>query len=108
MKTTEHRKISRKSCFVPIDGKESSVFSDIHSVDISCGGLGFVSRSPVPLNKRIAVEVELGPGQDPVLMLGEVRWVKPVKYTENYRIGMKFIKVLFSGSRSRLTKYFGG
>lgn len=107
MKTSEHRKIDRTACFVPIDGKEGGIFDDIHTVDISRGGVGFISSQPIPLHKKIAVEVELGSGKDPVLMMGEVRWVRPFKNANAYRIGMKFIKVLSLGSRSRLTQYFG-
>lgn len=106
MKTAEHRKTTRRSCLVPVEGKEGSVFSDIYSIDISRSGLGFVSRHNIKLNQTIAVEVELGPGQDPVVMLGQVKWVRPIESNDQYRVGMKFVKVLTSGSRSRLTDFF--
>jgi hypothetical protein len=106
MKTLEHRKTLRRPCHVPVEGQRGGAFDDICSVDISHSGIGFVSQSKLPLYQKIAVEVELGPGQDPVVMMGEVKWVTQIGSTKNYRIGMKFIKVLSSGSRSRLTRFF--
>ncbi len=103
----EQRKTTRRSCLVPVDGKQGTELSEIFSVDISRTGLGFMSKKRLPVNKRIAVEVELGPDQASVIMLGEIKWVRPAGSIENYRVGMKFIKVLASGSRSRLTQYFG-
>ncbi len=107
MKTINHRRNSRKECLVPVEGKEEGIFANVHTVDISAGGLGFVSQCVIPLKEQIAVEVELGPDMEPVLMLGEVKWVQPISRTDHYRIGMQFIKTLTVGSRSRLTRYFG-
>jgi c-di-GMP-binding flagellar brake protein YcgR len=106
MKTIEQRKSLRKGCVVPVDGREGGAFEDLCAVDISQGGLGFISSKPVPIHKKIAVEVELGRGKDPVLMMAEVKWVRPLEQSQNFRIGMRFIKVLYSGSKSRLTQYF--
>lgn len=106
MKTIDHRKNPRRECRIPVDGRQGGAFENICAVDISRGGLGFVSSRPVPLRKKIAVEVELSFGGDPVLMLGQVQWVKPLKEHSSYRVGLKFIKVLSSGSRSRLIEYF--
>jgi len=39
-------------------------------------------------------------------MMGEVKWVHQIGSTKNYRVGMKFIRVLSCGSRSRLTHFF--
>lgn len=104
---SDHRKNLRKGCVVPVDGKNDSAFSDICTIDIGSGGLGFISDHPIPVHKRIAVEVELGRAGDPVLMMAEVKWVRPFEDGRRYRIGMKFVRVLSSGSRSRLTQYLG-
>lgn len=106
MKIINHRRNNRKECLVPVEGKAEGMFANVHTVDISSGGLGFVSQCVIPLKEQIAVEVELGPEMEPVLMLGEVKWVKPISCTDHYRIGMQFIKTLTVGSRSRLTRYF--
>lgn len=107
MKTGEHRKVNRTFCSVPVEGRAGGDFYDVHTVDISHGGIGFVSAKPVAIHKKIAVEVELGPGNDPIVMMGEVRWIRPCYKSKGYRIGMKFVKVISAGSRSRLTQYFG-
>ncbi|MEW5894720.1 MAG: PilZ domain-containing protein, partial [Candidatus Omnitrophota bacterium] len=93
--------------FVPVEGKEKSSFSGILTVDISNGGIGFIFYEPIPVGKKIAVEVEVSPDQEPVLMQAEVKWVKKIGDNGQYRIGMQFVKVLFSGSRSRLARYLG-
>ena len=107
MKSIEHRKNDRQMCYVPVDGKANSLFSEVMTVDISQGGIGFVSSREIPLNEQIAVEVELGVQQESALVVGEVRWVEPVRGRREYRIGMKFVRVISPGSRSRLTEYFG-
>jgi len=75
--------------------------------DVGKGGVGLVSKNKVPVHKHIAVEVELFPNSDPVIVMGEVRWVHRDYETGTYRLGVKFIKVLSSGSRSRLSSFFG-
>ena len=106
MKTSEHRKAMRSSCYVPIEGKQGGIFDDTCSVDISRSGIGFVSQHKISLHQKVAVEVELGPEEEPVVMMGEVKWVHQIGSTKNYRVGMKFIRVLSCGSRSRLTHFF--
>lgn len=106
MKTIENRKSPRRECVVPVEGQQGCFFDNVCALDISQGGLGFLSVQPVPLRKKIAVEVDLGFEQDPVLMLAEVKWVKPLRQGRQYRVGMKFVKVLLSGSISRLKQYF--
>ncbi len=106
MKTINHRKDLRQTCVVPVDGSAGNLLQVARTIDISRGGVGFLSKTAIPLKEKIAVEVELSPGQDPLLMLGEVRWVCPIEQGKNYRVGMKFVKVLRAGSKSRLTQYF--
>lgn len=103
----EHRKTVRYKCFVPVDANQQSTFSDLCTFDVGKGGLGLVSRKKVPIHKHIAVEVELSPNSDPAIVMGEVRWVRRDYETGTYRLGVKFIKVLSSGSRTRLTSFFG-
>ncbi len=105
-KTNEHRRALRQSCLVPIDSKAGSPFSNVRTVDISRGGIGFVSQCALPLRKKIAVELLLTPDADPVLVMGEVRWVKPVADGDLFRVGMKFIRSVAEGGRARLKQYF--
>jgi len=98
------RKNRRISCGVPIEGKEGSVFDQTRTIDISTSGIGFISQRKIPLNKKIALALELDAFGEPVLVIGQVRWVQPISNTETYRIGMTFADVP-RGSKSRLHKY---
>ena len=95
------RKNKRFDCFVPVDGKSGSLFDETKTVDIGTGGIGFVSSSKIPLNKRIAIELDISEEQEPVLVIGKVKWVHPISKTEQYRIGMTFERML-GGSISKL------
>ncbi len=101
----EHRKNSRKPCQVPIDAKRQSIFDQFCSVDISKGGVGFISKKPIALSAKIAIELEVDPNQGSALMMGKVVWVKPDQKRHHYRVGIKFTKVLFPSSKSRLNVF---
>jgi len=103
----EHRKAVRHQCFVPVEANTQSSFNGLCTFDIGKGGLGLVSSKKVPVHKQIAVEVDLTADGDPALVMGEVRWVRRNYETGNYRLGVKFIKVLSSGSRGKLNTFFG-
>lgn len=100
------RKNSRYTCFVPVDGKKGSPFALTQTFDISKGGIGLVSPKKIPLNKRIAIELDLSDeGEETVIVIGKVRWVVPDEDTNQYRIGMSFDEII-GGSRSRIEQYF--
>jgi len=105
-KKTEQRRMSRQLCAVPVDGKEGGVFAGIRTVDICQGGVGLISNKAIPVNEKIVVQIDLGPAEQPVLVLGEVRWVEKVQHSDYYRVGMSFCEDVGSGSRSRLKNYF--
>ena len=106
-KASDKRKMKRVDCSVPIDGKKNSVFAHVKTIDFSKGGLGLISQDAIPLNKEIAVEIDLGENQEPVLVRGKVKWVVPIKNTPNFRVGLSFEDFL-SGSQSRLSQYLQG
>ena len=99
--SSDKRKTRRFNCFVPVDGKEGSHFSAAKTVDISRDGIGFVSSRALPVNERIAIELALKPDTVPVLVIGEVRWVRKISDSEQYRIGLTFADVI-DGSRDQL------
>ena len=99
------RKSERVSCVVPVEGKDGSLFEIAQTIDVSHGGIGFISRHQIPLNKEVMVALDLEPGEDPVFVLAKVRWVVPIPASSNFRIGMSFENVL-RGSKSRLDSYF--
>ncbi|MBF0532034.1 MAG: PilZ domain-containing protein [Candidatus Omnitrophica bacterium] len=98
------RKCPRLVCAVPVEGQAAGVFDQTQTVDFSRGGLGFVSQQPIPLNHKIAVELDLEEQGNPVFVIGRVKWVRP-EPVGGYRVGMEFESIL-RGSKSRIDQYF--
>jgi c-di-GMP-binding flagellar brake protein YcgR len=96
------RKDKRVSCLVPVEGKQGF---DTKTVDFSKNGIGLISKTKIPLNKTIPVQLDFSADEEPVVALGKVRWVQLIPETHNYRIGLSFEGVV-SGSKSRLKQYF--
>ena len=99
------RSCLRLDCQVPVDSRESSPLPEVKTFDISRNGIGLISSRPVPLNERIAIELVLEPGTEPVLVIGQVRWVHRVGRHGQYRIGVAFSDIL-EGSKDRLDRAF--
>ena len=95
----------RKNCFVPVESKPESSFDQTQTVDISRHGIGFISPHPHTINEKIAIEIQLSPNTDPVLVVGIVKWVRKISDSEQYRVGLNYDDVL-SGSPRRLDRYF--
>ena len=53
----------RKECHVPVESKEGTAFDSSQTIDISTGGVGFVSRKKVPINTKMAIEIDLTPNR---------------------------------------------
>jgi len=99
------RKTARVSCYVPVEGKEGSVFDLSQTIDISRNGIGFVSQKKIPLNKKVTIELDLDQEDLPVFVTGRVKWVRPIKNEQAYRIGLRFTDFR-QDSKSRLSKFF--
>jgi hypothetical protein len=95
---SDKRKNRRFDCFVPVDGKEGAAFSHTKTFDLSRDGIGFISDHAIALNERVAIELALKPDSEPVLVIGEVKWVRKLSDSEQYRIGLTFADVI-DGSR---------
>ena len=108
MKTASNKRTEgRQGCFVPVEGKNGSAFDDTQTVDISRHGIGFVSAHPHEINEKVAVEIQLKPDTEPVLVLGVVKWVRKISDSDQYRIGLNFQEIL-SGSETKLKRHFQG
>ena len=106
MKTAKNKRTeNRHGCFVPVEGKQGSVFDDTQTVDISRHGIGFVSPHPHEINEKVAIEIQLKPNTEPVLVLGVVKWVRKLSDSDQYRVGLNFEEIL-SGSQTRLNRHF--
>ncbi|MEI7998299.1 MAG: PilZ domain-containing protein [Candidatus Omnitrophota bacterium] len=102
---TNKRSEPRRNCFVPVESKEDSTFDNTQTIDISRHGMGFISSHPHNINEKIAIEIQLKPNTDPVLVIGVVKWVRKLSDSEQYRVGLIYDEIL-SGSPRRLDRYF--
>jgi Tfp pilus assembly protein PilZ len=101
----DKRRNFRFSCLVPVEGKTGGLFDYAKAVDFSRGGLGFISRQRISLDREIAIELDLSQEGEPALVIGKVRWVDKIVNSDNFRIGVSFENIL-QGSKSRLEEYF--
>ncbi len=95
------RKSRRFDCYVPVDGKEGEGFACTKTVDISRDGIGFVSQHAAKLHEKVAIELLLKPDAEPVLVVGEVKWVSRIPDTDQYRVGLTFADVI-DGSQEEI------
>ncbi len=98
------RQANRKACSVFVESKKGSPFDGSWTVDLSEGGAGFVSSRYIPVNTKMAIQLELNPDESPVVAVGVVRWVTSIPGTDKFRIGLKFEQIL-TGSKSRIRQY---
>ena len=104
-KAPNKRRSTRFNCAVRVESKEGSAFDQTATIDISKGGIGFLSHQRIPVNKKIAIEIDLDDQKDPVLVMGKVRWVRHLANSELFRIGLVFDNII-RGSVAHLNKYF--
>ena len=102
--SSNKRSESRFDCAVPVEGKKGSAFDDTRTVDISRHGIGFISPYFHEINEKVAIELQLKPDAQPILVVGVVKWVRKISDSDQYRVGLNFAEVL-SGAQSRLDKY---
>ncbi len=86
----EKRRAKRYICQVPVECKKGSSFDSSQTFDISKGGLGLISSKPIPRHTKMIVEIAMSPKSDPVLAVGQVKWVRKIPVSNNYRLGMHF------------------
>ena len=67
--------------------------------------IGFVSSHALSFKQKIPIELALSPEGDPLLVEGEVQWIRPLSIRKKYRVGLTFKNIL-NGSKSRLEQYF--
>ncbi len=99
------RKNPRHICAVPVDGKQGGPFESSKTIDFSQGGLGLISSHRIPMNKEIAIQLDLSAEGQSALVVGKVQWVIPIAQTHNFRIGVVF-KDMLQGSRANVKDYF--
>ena len=105
MSNKNRRKSERQTCLVPVEGKPGSPFASTQTVDISKKGIGFISKKKIPLDKKIAIELDLEGETEPALVMGQVKWVSRIRHSSYYRVGMLLTQDLSTGSRTYLKNY---
>lgn len=98
------RKILRHTCTVPVDGKQGGPFESSKTVDFSEGGLGLIANRRIPVNKEIAIQLDLSAEGHSALVVGKVQWVTPIAETNYFRIGVAF-KEMLQDSRANVKGY---
>ena len=101
----QKRKAKRVDCNVPVEGKQGALFDDSKTVNISEGGVGIITKTAVPIDTTMAVEISLSPKSEPIIALGQVKWVSQIPDSDSYRVGLSFSDAV-NTSKSRLSKYF--
>ena len=99
------RKSARHQCAVPIEGKKGTAFANSQTVDISKDGAGLIVRDYVAINTKMAVELNLHPDEEPVIAVGQVKWIQQLPDSDAYRVGISFTEVK-ANAKSRIGKYF--
>ena len=106
MKDQNKRKNERSFCQVPVENKKGISFASMHVVDICKDGIGLVSNRSLPIDEKIVVELAFRPEEKPILVMGQVKWIRREPENGCYRVGVKFTNDLSNGYQSRLRKFF--
>lgn len=103
MKRTKNKRESKRQlCLVPVDSKKGTTFANTQTIDISKGGIGIISRRKIPLDEKIAVEIDTQPDGEPILVMGKVVWVRKMSDDDRYRVGLKFQKAFSAQAQRKL------
>lgn len=106
-KNREQRKYQRDECHVPVEGREGTPLDRISAVDICENGLGLVASRSLQVNSEIPIELELSEQDaEPLVVMGQVKWVNKEAETGLYRIGVRFSYTVVRGAKTRIKQYF--
>lgn len=103
-KEIDKRKNARRVCSVLVEGREGTPFAHSQTIDISQGGVGFISPKAISVDTKIPIELSLSPENESVVVVGRVKWVRKLSESNNYRVGLVFDDFI-DGSASLLNKY---
>ena len=78
--------------------------NDVFLRDASANGVNILTKDSLFLNDRIALEVELPDGNDPLVLRGRVMWSKPANESSLWDTGMEFDEIDFM-KMQRIFKY---
>lgn len=101
----DKRKLKRYPCFVPVESRKGTEFDRSQTVDISSKGAGFLSRRFIPVDTKMAVELNLSSQGDPVMAMGRVTWIRQIPDSDMYHLGLTFTEIP-ARIKNRLEKIF--
>jgi c-di-GMP-binding flagellar brake protein YcgR len=104
MDELERRQSFRDQCQVPVLCKRGTLLENSITRDISQHGIGLLVQKFVPKDTNLIMELSLSPKKEPVLAVGQVKWIRKVGYGDRYRLGMQFTD-LSPGAKNRLSDY---
>jgi len=103
-KIKNNRLIRRRRCLVPVDSRAGEAAS-MRTVDISRRGLGLITERPMAVGDGLAVQMDVSPDGDAVVVWGKVRWVRRIPSTGRYRLGVRFDESTPNASAAELKRY---
>ncbi len=59
-------------------------------VDISCGGIKYQGKKSIKINSEITVKIFIPGERNPLLLLGEVRWLSTEEDKDKFHVGVQF------------------
>lgn len=89
----DQRRSARYHCRVPVESKKGAAFDNSQTIDIGKSGIGIISNKSIPLDTKMAVELDLNAEGESVLAVGYVKWVRRLPDSQSYRVGMKFEEI---------------
>ncbi|MBM3252121.1 MAG: PilZ domain-containing protein [Candidatus Omnitrophica bacterium] len=104
MDEQERRQFYRDQCQVPVLCKRGALLENSITRDISQSGIGLLVQKFVPKDTNLIMELSLAPKTEPILAVGQVKWIRKVGYGDRYRLGMQFTD-LSPGAKNRLSDY---
>jgi len=91
----ERRIFDRFQSRFPTKFKDSRVDfgKNVFLRDTSANGVNILTKERLFINDRIALEVELPDGIDPLVLRGRVMWCKPINESSMWDNGLEFEEV---------------
>ena len=88
----ERRRTPRIRCYLPVRLYPRGATTPIETLtqDFGPGGLRCLSPIPLPVSTPLSVEIDLGPGWEPVRLTAQTAWFTAVPYSEQFHLGLAF------------------
>ena len=83
-----HKRINYKAGIEVISGARKN--DEAHTLDISSGGLCFVSKNPLETDSEVILKLRLFTNNAPIHIRGRVAWIKNIDPGQ-YKIGIEFV-----------------